>query len=98
MAGLRLGELLHRLAAFLRLRQQAGGSGDQQLAAELQFVRTMAVGQITVMPNALEAGRKSMNEKAPLKLIGPQCHASGFLAVLAAVVLPLKRNLMVFER
>ena len=85
MARLGFGERFHRLAAFLRLRQQAGGP------------RAVAVGEISIVPNTLEAGRQSVHQKPPLELIDPERHGSGLLAVFAAVVLPLKRDLIVLE-
>jgi hypothetical protein len=76
MAGLRFGELLHLLLAFIRLRQQPHGRGGQQTTAVFQFVGAMAVGQQAVVPDALETGRQSMDEKAPLELLDFEGQAS----------------------
>ncbi len=50
------------------------------------------------MPDALKTGGQSANRKKPLELINPKWQRSGFLAVIAAVVFPLKGNLIACER
>jgi hypothetical protein len=42
--------------------------------------------------HALKARRQGVNQKAPDELFGIQSHGSGLVAVLTAIVLPLKRD------
>src|ERR1700710_2272554 len=58
----------------------------------------MAVSQKAVMPNALETGRQGVKQKTPLELIHFERHRFRLLAVFAAIVFPLKRDTVIFER
>src|SRR6267378_442589 len=56
----------------------------------------MAVGQKTVVANALKAAWKSMLQEPPDELLGRQSHHLLLLSV--AVIFPLERDLAIFER
>ena len=56
MDGLLLRDRLHHRGAFGRLRQQFGNGNDQQLAAKFKFVFAVAVGQESIVPDALKTG------------------------------------------
>jgi len=65
------------------------------LPAESEFGGAVAVGQEAVVADALKTGRDGVLEETANELVGRKRHELGLVAV--AVILLLKRNLMVFQ-
>src|ERR1700743_2768990 len=57
----------------------------------------MPVGEQTIVPDALEASRQRVNEKAADELVRFQRHHAGLLFMLMAVILPLEGDLIVSD-
>ncbi len=74
----------------------AGLHGGDQSAALLQLLFAHTVGQETELPNADQAGREHMEQKAADELDRVQLQ-DGFSAVVG-IILPIKMDVAVFER
>src|ERR1039457_7150345 len=89
------GERGQQIAAVGRLGQQLGAGRGQQLTAESEFSGAMAVGQETVVADALETRRNYMLQEAADELLGRYGHHLGFTCV--AGILPGEGKSTVFQ-
>ena len=79
-----------------RLVDGTRGRGFEQPTTESEAITAGAIGEETVVADAMEALRQSMQQKAADELVGIECHHFG-LAV-RSIVFPGKANLPVGER
>src|ERR1017187_4312673 len=86
-----------KVAAIGWLGQQVGAGRGQQSAAESQFFSAMAVGQETVVADALEARRKGVLQETPDEFFGGNRHHLLWL-LLVPVIFPGEGDLALFKR
>ena len=87
------------IASGVIVGRLADGTRDtvfEQPTTESEAVTAGAIGEKTVVADAMEALRQSMQQKASDELVGIECHHFG-LAV-RSIVFPGKANLPVGER
>ena len=69
-----MGECRQEVATLGRLREKLGTGGGEQLATERELGLTVAVGQETVVTNALQAGRYHVLQEAADEFLGGNGH------------------------
>src|SRR5690242_12202081 len=78
-------------AALSGWRQKLRTGVGQTLPAEIQLLGAVAVGQESVVTDALKAGRQGVQQETANELVRRNGHHFGALWV--AIVFPTKRNL-----